>query len=374
MSGMPRPRPPHLHRETTRHGRAVWYVRVGRGPRVRLRAAYGTPEFEAEYRAAVSGAPLPAAGKPGAGTLAWVIARYRESTAWLDLSPATRKQREAILKQVVASAGNEPVSRITKAAIIKGRERRKATPAQARHFVRTMAGLFRWARDADLATVDPTEGVSVPSQSKEGHLTWTDEDCASFESRWPVGTRERVAYAVLLYTGLRRGDAVVFGRQHVKAVTRNLADGTTETFRVGTIKTEKTGEWVTFRISAELEEAIASGPIGDLAYIAGEKGRPMTKEAFGNWFRRACQAAGVPGTAHGLRKALATRYADRGASESELDARFGWSGGKMAAHYTRKANRKRLALQADEREENGYSRTSRSGAGGKSKRHDKSTA
>ena len=33
---MPRPRPPHLQREITRHGKAVWYVRVGHGPRVRI--------------------------------------------------------------------------------------------------------------------------------------------------------------------------------------------------------------------------------------------------------------------------------------------------------------------------------------------------
>ena len=46
MDGMPRPRPPHLHREVTRHGTGVWYVRVGKGPRIRIRAQYGTPEFD----------------------------------------------------------------------------------------------------------------------------------------------------------------------------------------------------------------------------------------------------------------------------------------------------------------------------------------
>jgi hypothetical protein len=45
-----------LQREITRHGKAVWYVRVDRGPRVRIRAEYGTSAFEAEYRAALAGA------------------------------------------------------------------------------------------------------------------------------------------------------------------------------------------------------------------------------------------------------------------------------------------------------------------------------
>jgi hypothetical protein len=41
---MPRPRPPHLQRRITRH--FAWYVRRGRGPCIRIRGAYGSPEFE----------------------------------------------------------------------------------------------------------------------------------------------------------------------------------------------------------------------------------------------------------------------------------------------------------------------------------------
>ncbi len=48
----------------------------------------------------------------------------------------------------------------------------------------------------------------------------------------------------------------------------------------------------------------------------------------------------------GLRKAGATRAAERGASERQLMAIFGWSTGKMAQHYTRSADRKRLAHDA----------------------------
>src|SRR3954454_18329663 len=53
VTNMPRPRPPHLHREINRHGNAVWYVRVGKGPRIRIRAEYGRPEFEQAYQAAI---------------------------------------------------------------------------------------------------------------------------------------------------------------------------------------------------------------------------------------------------------------------------------------------------------------------------------
>lgn len=52
---MPRPRPLHLHRETNRHSKTVWYVRLGKGPRIRIKARYGTPEFEQAYRDALKG-------------------------------------------------------------------------------------------------------------------------------------------------------------------------------------------------------------------------------------------------------------------------------------------------------------------------------
>jgi hypothetical protein len=86
MAEMPRPRPPHLHRETTRHGRTVWYVRVGKGPRIRLRTAFGSPEFSTEYQAALAAKCQPAKSQAGAGSLVWLIDRYREASTWTSLS------------------------------------------------------------------------------------------------------------------------------------------------------------------------------------------------------------------------------------------------------------------------------------------------
>ncbi|MGA9894999.1 MAG: integrase, partial [Xanthobacteraceae bacterium] len=62
--------------------------------------------------------------------------------------------------------------------------------------------------------------------------------------------------------------------------------------------------------------------------------------------RDACNEAGVPGSAHGVRKIAATRAANDGATVAQLEAIFGWSGGTMAALYTREANRRRLAIDA----------------------------
>jgi integrase len=334
---MPHRRPPHLKRETTRHGRAVWYVRIGHGPRVRLRAEYGTSEFDTEYRAAVAGAP--ARKMPSTSSLAWLLVRYRETTAWSDLSAATRRQRDNIFKQVMETAGHESYASITTATIEAGKERRAATPAQARNFLDAMRGLFRWALKTALLKVDPTAGVRNPPRKKgDGFLPWTEADMATYEARWPIGTRQRVWLDVIAYTGLRRGDAVRLGRQHVR-------NG------VASIKTEKSGLTleVSLPILPVLQATLDAGPCGDLTFIVGANGRPLTKESFGNEFKAACKEAGVPGSAHGVRKIAATRAAEAGATEAELMAIFGWTDPKMAAHYTRTANRKRLAAQAMEK-------------------------
>ena len=324
-TAMPRPRPPYLSREITRHGNPVWYVRRG-GRRIRLRADFGTPEFDAEYQAACSGI-RPQKAEEVAGTLGWLITRYRETDAWQSLSLATRQRRESILKQVLAASGDKPISRITTVAIVAGRDRRV-------HFLQTMRGLFRWAVKSKIIRTDPTADVEDPVLKIKGFPIWSEEAVATYEARWPIGTRQRVWLGVLLYTGLRRGDAVRLGRQNVRK-------------GVATLKTEKTGTEVTLPILPVLAETLAAGPCGDLTFITGADGQPLQKGSFGNAFRLACRAAGLRGlSAHGLRKAAATRAANAGATVAQLEAIFGWSGGRMASLYTRAADRRRLAAEA----------------------------
>jgi integrase len=335
MTTMPRPRPPHLHRQRTRHGKGVWYVRVGHGQRIRLRAEYGTAEFDVEYRAALEARPTePRKRTVAVGSLAWLFDRYRETGAWSGLSAATRRQRENILEGVLKQSGHESAAAIKRQHIIAGRDRRAETPAQSRNFLDAMRGIFRWAVDAGHVKSDPTLGVKNPARPKGGGFpVWTEDDVARYEARWRVGTKERLWLDVLAYTGLRRGDAVQLGRQHVR-------DG------VATMRTEKTGVTVTIPILPALAATLAAGPTGELAFICGAGGRPLTKESFGNLFRDACRLAGVNKSAHGVRKIGATRAANNGATVAELEAIFGWQGGGMAALYTRAADRTRLAKGA----------------------------
>lgn len=334
MTDMPRPRPPHLHRQVTRHGRVTWYVRFGHGPKIRVRGDYGTPEFDAAYSEALTGGKPKPAINAVQGTLGWLWLLYRQSSAWAGLKAPTRKQRENIMAHVLKTAAAEPLSSINRKGILAGIDRRSATPFQAKNFLSTMRGLFVWAVASDLVRGDPTLGVKVKKPKTNGFPVWSEEEIERYEDRWPLGTRERVMLDVFAYTGLRRGDASRVGRQHVR-------NG------VISVQTEKTGMWVHLPMLPILQRTLDAGPLGDLAFLARHDGLPFSKEGLGNAFRDACRTAGIMGkSAHGLRKAAATRLADNGATESQLEAIFGWSGGQMASLYTRAANRRKGAQAA----------------------------
>jgi integrase len=335
IEGMPRPRWLHLVPQITRHRKRVWYVRVGHGPRIRLRSPYGTPEFESEYHAAIRGEKAASAPrKPGAGTLRWLWDQYRDTSAWTTLSRATQRQQINIMSHVLETAGTMPLAEMTRAHIVAGRERRKDTPSQANNFLNTMRSLFKWAKESEHLAADPTEDVKiVPRPKTGGFRVWTEDEIERFEAHWQIGTRERLALDLLLYTGLRRGDVVRLGRQHVR-------DGE---FR---IRTEKNGVEVIAPILPPLARSIEATKTGDLSFICGDRGRPRTKESFGIWFRRACNAAGCPGSAHGLRKAGATRAAENGATTEQLKALFGWTDDAMPWLYAKSAERARLAREA----------------------------
>jgi len=190
MQSMPHPRPPYLLREVTRHGRLVWYVRIGDGPRTRIKAPYGTTEFNAEYQAAISGTSAKVAAKAASGSLAWALDLYRQSSAWRALSQTTRQHRDQIFRNSLKTAAGTPIAKITHKTMFDSCERR--APSAARHFLQAMRRFFQWALAADLVKADPTSNLKAVQIRGAGFPVWTEDDIAAFQRRWPVGTRERV--------------------------------------------------------------------------------------------------------------------------------------------------------------------------------------
>src|SRR5262249_8437843 len=75
------------------------------------------------------------------------------------------------------------------------------------------------------------------------HHTWTDAELQTFETKWSVGTRQRLAYALLLYTGQRVGDVAKMRRS-------DISDGLIHVVQ------QKTGTELWVPIHPELERAM----------------------------------------------------------------------------------------------------------------------
>lgn len=365
MLDMSRPRPPHLQRGTSRHGRKYWFVQLRYGSRkIRLRnpdgsdAVFGADGFEDIYKAAIALAGEAIAKEPFAsrGTLkwAWLLYTSPDNAAWSILSEATRKQRQNIMKHVLKSAGESPLEDIDADAMAEGVQRRAKTPSQAKNFKQTMNQFFAWLKREKIVNTNPAEDVELPKRPKTGGFKeWTEDDIQKYEKRWPLGTRQRIALNVYMYTGLRRGDAADVGPKDISKQT--VIEPDPETGKMVPVVKEVIA-WATEKSQRQtvvhlpvlppLRESLDAGPTGD-TFIISEHGRKYVKESLGNLFKGWCVAAGVlDKSAHGLRKAAATRAADNGATAHELMAIFGWKDIKEAEIYTKAADRKRLAMRA----------------------------
>lgn len=332
-TAMPRPRKPYLQREVTRHGKVFWYFRRGKGKRTRLPGVFGSPEFNAAYDAALAGQELPKRKKASHTSLRWLVDQYYVSGRYSLLKPFTQRNQKVLLEGVCKTGGDLDFRGIGADEIRKGVLRREGTPFQAIAYLRIMRRLFEFAFDSGWITINPTNDVKPKKPKTDGFHTWTIEEVLRYQEKHPIGTQARLALDLMLYTGLRRADAITLGPQHIK---NNYI----------TIKTSKTGAEVIIPILGPLAKSIAATKTGDMVFLINSRGLPWKHAGFGYWFADRCDEASVPGRAHGLRKAGATFAADNGATPFELTAMYGWSSTKMAEVYTRKADRMRLAERA----------------------------
>ncbi len=180
---MPPKLAPFLHRQITRHGKAVWYFRKGKGRRVRIPGEYGSAQFLAAYDAALGGHRA-ARKSPASGSFAWGLSLYRQSQTWGALSPATRRQRDNIFAKIAGTHGETSLRRM-EAGRHRGRKgQARRTPTAARHFVEALRGMFRWLVESGLVASDPTIGITVVKPKSEGFAAWT-------RSSAPAGLSER---------------------------------------------------------------------------------------------------------------------------------------------------------------------------------------
>src|SRR5262249_45202184 len=319
-------------------------------PTITLNAPPGTDGFMKEYLAALEGnaEPLPKRlqrrQQAAAGTLRWLIMQYYGSAEFKRLEAHTQHVRRLVLDRLCQSTdangirrGDKPYAQMESRNVRVLRDERAETPEAANQIVKVLRQVFGYAVVADLAKSNPAKEVPYLRSSSEGFHTWTIEEVARFERRHPIGTKARLALALMLYTGQRRSDIIQLGRQHIKNGWLKITQHKNRRRKAIVIE---------IPVLAQLQDIIDASPCGDLTFLVTEFGRPFTSNGFGNWFRDRCIEADVPGRAHGLRKATAARLAELGASHHEIMAVTGHQTSKEVDRYTKAAQRKLLAESA----------------------------
>ena len=326
---------PGVSRHRGRDGRIRWRARGKGKPEIMLPGTYGSPEFIAAWQEWKNEKAELGASRTLPGSLSALLAAYYTSPEYGSLSKATQMQYRATLERLRVKNGDKPKEVLTRKNIIAIRDQLKPEPSNM--MLRAIRHVCRYGVVREMLASDPTAGLKKARTKSAGFHSWTDEDVGRFEAVWPIGTREHLALALLLYTAQRRSDVVRLGRQH--------SAGGALTFRQ-----VKTGVRLTIPIVEPLKQAIEAGPTGSLTYLETAHGKPFTPAGFGNWFGAACRKAGLQScSAHGLRKAAATRLANAGCSAHEIQSITGHKTLGEVQRYTRDADQKRLAEGAADR-------------------------
>jgi integrase len=347
-----------LVEDVDRHGNVRVYFRRKGQPKIRLREMPGTEAFDDEYQRMFRGEIKPPSADQHTpetpGTMRWLCQQYYASAAFQSLAESTRKVRRGILEEICRRAGNFRYAMMETSHVAKLRDERAAFPDAANNRVKALRRLFAWANSAEYryATKNPARDVGrLRSNNPDGIRAWSEPEAARYETRHPIGTKARLAFDLLLYTGVRRSDVVRLGPQMERVVYETSPDGNTVEIQKLVFTETKGGSRIVktheLPILPPLRQSIDATPIGHMVYLVTAWGQPHSAKAFGNWFKKRCREAGLEEvSAHGLRKLGAQRCAEAGASEHQLMALFGWTNPQQAALYTKKANRAKLEAAA----------------------------
>jgi len=331
---MSRP-PKFVHGFIDRHGKPRFYLRRAGFKKVPLPGLPWSPEFMASYEQALAVQPVQVGSsrvKPG--TLRALAVSYFASPAFRTKKAGTQHAYRYIIDRLCVEHGDKRPALLRREHVVKLIAAHAEKPGMAYAVRRSLRALMQHAVEIGMRADDPTLGVRAIPIKTDGYHSWTEAEIAQFEARHAIGSRARLAFALLLYTGQRRSDVVPMGRQHV-------TDGQI------VVRQQKTGRTVWIPIHETLASIIAETPTSNLTFVVTEHGKPYTTGSFGGWFRDQCRMAGLDGcSAHGLRKAAARRLAEAGCSAHEIASITGHASLREIARYTEAADRRKLAVSA----------------------------
>jgi integrase len=340
--------------DTQRDGRLRLRYRAPGSPARDLPTPFGSDAFWRAYASAKTGQSAPVDDgttkrrKAATGSLrALVDEYYRRASDYVAADPLTQSDKrgviEGVLKEQLAPDNpllfeDCPVKSFTPRHAVVLRDRKAALPNAANKRLRYLKMVFDWAVEARLAESNPLEKVKKLKVPRKGFHAWTPDEVRQFEAKHPIGTKARLALALMAFTGLRVSDLRQVGKQHIRDGWLELPQHKNR---------RRAPKIIRVPVLPELQQIIDQSPTGDSTLLVTEFGHPFSIKGAANKVKDWCVAAGLPHcSAHGVRKAGASVAAENGATEAQLMAIFGWEDAKQAVLYTRSARQKKLAGSA----------------------------
>ena len=326
----------YVQRFKDRHGKLRHYARAPGCKRVALPGLPGSREFMEAYADAIR-TPRSFGPAPQRGTFSAVLAAFYLSPDWTALNPATQKTYRNLLERVRNPLGDKPAAAFDEERIQAILDRFADRPSARHNMRKALRKAFTFAVARKTIRRNPTDSVKTAPPKTEGFRAWTDEDIAKYEKHWPSGTRQRLALALLLYTGQRRSDVVRFGWPMVWSGA----------LRFQQVKIGLGAPTMSIPLHPALKAELAHWPDGE-TFLRTGAGEAFTAPGFTNWFRDQVDAAGLPKktSAHGLRKAAARRLAEAGCTAHEIMAITGHASLKELERYTRTVSQAKTAEAA----------------------------
>jgi enterobacteria phage integrase len=325
---------PYVKAYLDRHGHVRRYFRKRGRKATVIPGVPGSAEFMAAYQTAL-GEPVPRpAARHGEGTVSALIYDYLKSAAFSNLKPSSQSGYRVVLDRFGIAHGHRMVHDMPRAKVAAYiHEIGAKRPGMANLTRKVLRRLLAHAVRLGYRNDNPI--TEIDSYKLGTRHTWTDRELAAFEARWPLGTRERLAYALLLHTAQRCGDVAKMRRA-------DIAGG------MIAVVQQKTGTALSIPIHPELTSALKAGPANGLNLIGAADGRPITSATLTDLIKRAAAAAGLPPHClpHGLRKAQMRRLAESGASTKQIAAVSGHKTLQEVERYTAAADQRRLSKSA----------------------------
>jgi integrase len=306
---------------------------------------FGTEGFREEYRRCLDSIPTSKAVRRTPVTprsIDDLVVRYLQSGDFKrDAKPVTLSKNRAIIERFRKEYGELPADQVKFEHLDKiiARARVKQGDGRGGDFAaqklrKELKRLFRYAVKLGWLANNPVDFVDPIAPHTDGFHTWTEQEIAAYQNYWVIGTRQRLAMEIMLWTAKRVGHVAELGPQHVKKGYLETCD-------------PKTQKWNQIAIMPDLKHAIAAMPQSHLCFIVTEFGKPYSVKGLSQAFSGWCREAGLTNcTAHGLRKAIARRMAENGITNREMKSITMHSGDAELAVYTRNADQKSLAERA----------------------------